>query len=515
MVHSVLSCDWCCLFCSVLFLTGQLQQGLQQKGKEIERKVSLTQKDKNKSQDRVEGITKRIEKLQAEANEIAAKKKVLSERVEQCRVAEAKARNGLPAKKKDQSDEDFVNLCLAKIEEKCKDLNAQIEASAGSASEERRLLKEVQRVRASKSNIPIYLQRHKALSEARQAEKRSERDLKSKEDFIATLRTELDELKGEIAALDGKVAVEDKPVKEALSTEEQQLTDRLNSLHAQLREASDNLRNNREKWYEDRREKKRKAEEKVAEKRAEEKARRAKEARERAVAEREERKSVIPYQKELGDLVSLLQYLDGLVEQEEAAKKAETAPAAAPATTVAAPQGLVPLKKKEEDDWGAFAANNKKSKGKASKPAQQTQQKSKFVVNFQSIEQFRKQGFTAPMSMEQVPATRAAVKAKLDALQAKSDAERAVTLQEIAKAEADEAAIVAKEKAEEEKAKAAAAAAAAAAAPAKPAEEAKDEKKDEKKENKKEEKKKEEKKPEEKKEDAAAKGDNKKKGGKK
>ncbi len=63
---------------------------------------------------------------------------------------------------------------------------------------------------------------------------------------------------------------ETKPVKEALTTEEQQLTEELNSLYAQLRSSKDGLNTNREKWYEARREKVRKQAEKQQARRDEE-----------------------------------------------------------------------------------------------------------------------------------------------------------------------------------------------------------------------------------------------------
>lgn len=200
------------------------------------------------------------------------------------------------------------------------------------------------------------------------------------------------------------------------------------------------------------------------------------EQRERAIAERAERKSVQPHGKEIADLTSLLQYLDGLLEAETKGECGVTRVAAfaraslmrpfcaanAAPVTAAAPAAAAPVAaaaKAEEDDWGAFAAKNKKTKAKAPQAAAPKKKGAKFVVNLQSMDQFSKQGFTAPMTLEAVPATRAAVKAKLDALVLKAEAEIKVIQEQIAKEEAEEARLVEKEKAE-------AAARAAAAAPA-------------------------------------------------
>ncbi len=154
-----------------------LQSQLHTKGKEIERKVNLTLKDKSKAEERVEQLKKRIEKLKSERSELTVSVppvgeiayscvrmtdrgrfaqnavKAAKDVVEQRRVAEAKAKNGLVKKKKLQTDEEFVNACLGDIERRVKELNAELEASAGSVSDERRLLKEVQRVRATKSQV--------------------------------------------------------------------------------------------------------------------------------------------------------------------------------------------------------------------------------------------------------------------------------------------------------------------------------------------------------------------------
>ncbi len=186
--------------------------------------------------------------------------------------------------------------------------------------------------------------------------------------------------------------------------------------------------------------------------------RRQLEQRERAIAERAERKSVQPHGKEIGDLTSLLQYLDGLLEAESKGEEWQLCisvgakndrlilfeiAAAAPATA-AAPVAAAPVAAAgkggaaEEDDWGAFAAKNKKSKAKAPAAAAPKKKGAKFVVNLQSMDQFSKQGFSAPMSLEAVPATRAAVKAKLDALVLKADAEIKVIQDQIAKEEAEE-----------------------------------------------------------------------------
>lgn len=432
-------------------LTTRCSQGaLHSKGKEIDRKVSHTLKDKGKASERLELLAKRIDKLKAERAELETSLRASKEVVEQRRAAESKAKSGLIKKKKTQTDEEFVNACLADIEARVKEINSELErGNLGSVTEERRLLKEVQRIRATKSQIPQYLQRSKALQEARAAEKRAERDLESKESFIATLLAEMDDIKHEIATLDGKEVAETKPVKEQLTSEEQQLTDELNKLYAQLREAKDGLNTNREKWYEARREKARKAVEKQQQKRDEFRAQRAKEARERAASARAERVSVVPYAKEMGDCESLLQYLDGLLEADK--PKSATEEVAAAPVAVAPPAGIVvkPAAPAVEDDWGSFAANNRKAKGGKGKAKKVNNQQPKFVMNLASMDQFTKQGFVPPMKMEDVPKTRELVKAKLDALQAKSTAERQVILDQIAKEEAEEARLQEKEKAAE------------------------------------------------------------------
>ncbi len=198
------------------------------KEKEIERKVKLTLKDKAKAEERVDGLLKRIEKLKHERDDLNVVLRQAMDLVEQRRQAETKAKAGLlRQRKKDQKDEDFVKSCYEAIELKCKELNAELEASGGSVTEERRILKEMQRVRATKQQIPLYLQRSKAAQDARVQLKRAEREVESKESFIKTLEEELSQLRAEIAALDGKEAVETKPVKESLTTEDQKLTDQV------------------------------------------------------------------------------------------------------------------------------------------------------------------------------------------------------------------------------------------------------------------------------------------------
>merc|ERR1712093_904391 len=116
---------------------------LHSKGKEVDRKVKLTLKDKNKAEERVEGLLRRIQKLKGELAELQAGLKGHLDLVEQRRQAESKAKQGLlRQRKKGQSDEEFVNSCLAAIDQRVKELNQELEQHAGSVAEERRILKE-------------------------------------------------------------------------------------------------------------------------------------------------------------------------------------------------------------------------------------------------------------------------------------------------------------------------------------------------------------------------------------
>ena len=236
-------------------------------------------------------------------------------------------------------------------------------------------------------------------------------------------------MKAEIAELDGKKEAETAPVKEALTTEEEQLTARLNELYAALRAAKDGLNENREKWYEARREKARKKQEAAAQRREEEQARRDAERKAAAQSARAERKAAIPYASEIRDCNMLLAYLDGLVSDNQAGDNNGAAAAAKPAGT-----GKKPIPT-EEDDWGSFATQKKKGRKNKNK-----QSKPKFSITLQDMEQFVKLGFSAPMTLEDVPVLREKVAAKADELTKKSAAEHASTLAEIAKEEAEEAA---------------------------------------------------------------------------
>ena len=428
-----------------------VQGQLHSKGKEIDRKVKLTVKDKNRAEERVQSLLRRIEKLKVERDQLSGGLKEHLDLVEQRRVAEAKAKNGLlRQRKKGQSDDEFVSSCLAAIEQRVKDLDHELEQNAGSVGDERRILKEMQRVRATKTQIPLYLQRSKAFQEARAACKRAERDVESKTSFIKTLEDELDNLRAEIAALDNKEEAESAPVKKALSTEEEVLTDQLNKLYADLRAAKDGLNENREKWYEARREKQRKNVEKAQQRREEEYARREAEKKAAAVAARQDKKSVVPYAKEIRDCNSLLAYLDGLAVKTDDKKSADKPKSDAedkPAADDKHPENAnqkgrgPPI---AEDDWAAFAKPKKKG-GRKNKNKQV-----KLSINLQSMDQFAKLGFPPPMSLEDVPALREQIAAKQAELQKKSDAERAEILAQIEKEEAEEARI------EKEKAAAAA-----------------------------------------------------------
>ncbi len=396
--------------------------------------MKLTLKDKTKAEERVEGLLKRIDKLKHERDELNQVLRQAMEVVEQRRQAETKAKAGLlRQRKKNQSDDEFVSSCVQAIEMRVKELNQELEASAGSVTQERQILKEMQRVRATKQQIPLYLQRSKAAQEARAQCKRAERDVEAKESFIKTLEEELKELRAEIAALDGKEAVEQKPVKEALTSEEQVLMDQLNGLYAQLRTTKDGLNENREKWYEARREKARKTQEKAHAKQEEERARREAERKKASLDERNEKKAEVPHAKEIRDCAALLAYLDGLLVVPVAAS---TAP-----TTGVAPSTVVVQRgpKIADDDWGNFAAGNKKGKKTASAAKIHDTKKAKFVINLQSMEQFAKLGFAPPMSLEQVPAVREQVAAKHAELVTKSELQRAQTLAKIAEEEAAEA----------------------------------------------------------------------------
>merc|ERR1712000_24187 len=81
---------------------------------------------------------------------------------------------------------------------------------------------------------------------------------------------------------------------------------------------------------------------------------------------------------------------------------------------------------------GTQKKKGRKNKNKQSKP--------KFSITLQDMEQFVKLGFSAPMTLEDVPVLREKVAAKADELTKKSAAEHASTLAEIAKEEAEEAA---------------------------------------------------------------------------
>jgi hypothetical protein len=248
--------------------------------------------------------------------------------------------------------------------------------------------------------------------------------VESKESFIQTLEDELAGLRAEIAALDGKETTEQKPEKDALSSEEQQLTDKLNGLYAMLRSTKDGLNENREKWYEARRTKKREAVEKAQARRDEEFARREAERKQIAADERNEKKNAIPYAKEIRDCGSLLSYLDGLVKPAGEANKTSSNSNNKKPAPRGPPAG--------EDDWGAFAVQKKK-KGKGAK------KNTKFTINLQSMDQFVQLGFPAPLSLEEVPGLREKVAAKLAEYKEKSEKEHAATLEVIAKEEAEEA----------------------------------------------------------------------------
>ena len=113
-------------------------------------------------------MLKRIEKLKKERDDLNVVLRQALEVVEQRRQAETKAKTGLlRQRKKNQTDEEFVTSCVQAIELRVKELNGELEASGGSVTEERRILKEMQRVRATKQQIPLYLQRSKAAQEAR------------------------------------------------------------------------------------------------------------------------------------------------------------------------------------------------------------------------------------------------------------------------------------------------------------------------------------------------------------
>ncbi len=225
----------------------------------------------------------------------------------------------------------------------------------------------------------------------------------------------------------------------------------MNNLYAQLRATKDALNENREKWYEARREKQRKAVEKAQQKRDEDNARREAERKKASLEERNEKKSVVPHAKEIRDCAALLAYLDDLIASSATAPAAAAAPAPAVAPAQRGP-------KIADDDWANFAPKKGKKNNNASKAEPK---KAKFVINLQSMEQFAKLGFAPPMSLEDVPKVRAEVAAKHDALVVKSEAERAAILAQIAAEEAAEAA-----SAPAAASTAAAAAPAAASAPA-------------------------------------------------
>lgn len=406
-------------------------------------------KDKSKVEERVESLLRRIEKLRQERDELAQVNAAAAEVVEQRRQAEAKAKTGLlRQRKKNQTDEEFVNSCLAAIDQKVKELNAELEASAGSVSDERRILKEMQRVRATKNQIPLYLQRSKALQEARAQGKRAERDLESKESFIKTLESELAELRAEVSALDGKEQAEQKPVKDALSTEEEQLTEELNNLYAQLRATKDGLNENREKWFAARHEKQRLAAEKVQQRKIEENAKREEERKKIEEEERQVKKLEVPYANEIRELKALLTYLDQLAQENEVKEEPRVTPAApAPAAAepkLTTPAGipanakvLVPGNRKplaQDDDWGTFASENKKGKKKNNdKPVKKTEKKAtKFVINLYSLEQFKKLGFDAPLSYEEIPKVRTQVAARHQEFLNKSSKEKQALMAQIA-----------------------------------------------------------------------------------
>jgi len=314
----------------------------------------------------------------------------------------------LAAEKKNAS-QSVKYFSLDEINKAIKELQTKQSTTSMSLSDEKKLLKEIDALTASKRLVAQIDSKNEAMKGAK----------KSREELNIAIDAKRKEVDAVYKLIDAQRKVVDeiqerhqstRSVIPGLVAERNGIRGQINSIKAVIREKRDEYRKANNAWFLYTRalriQKKMKYEE---EKKAREEAWAAKQ---KAIEEEEAKK--IPYEEEMGLCDYLVKYLDDTYVKTDAEKAAEKAAAVKKEEVVAVKEdpfaNFKPISKKDDEIYLKIGAGGKKLRKKGNK--KKVAEKEVFRLNVDTFEQFGLLNLNPPTSIEAVPASIEELKAK-------------------------------------------------------------------------------------------------------
>jgi len=347
-------------------------------------------------------------------------------------------------------DSKFYKINDERLQETIKTLESRLETETLSIAEEKIVVQDIKKTKAMKNNFAPYEKRANELKDAEIAFNREDRELKKKQEMVDEWTKQISELKNDLLHLEEKEKETKKQQeqekkqqeneKQKVTSERTTLENKLSDLLKELNQEKENLRINRDKWYESKRQDRNKKMDEFNNDRAEKRKEIEKEEKEKKLQTRLERKLTVPFEPEIAILQNLVTYLSEILSSNKVNEEKKD------------DENKQTEKKEEEEKKEEKKKKNRKmlvtskersmkifsfQKNLANKKRRKNNQRRKKATGkithtwdtFTRFEEF--QLGEAPITVSQIPAALEKVKQKLGEFQTKSVQEKTRILKEI------------------------------------------------------------------------------------
>lgn len=344
----------------------------------------------------VNKIRDELSRLRSKKGALISEKKSIRSRLDASRSASERL---FEDKKRTKDTMKFTTM--SEIEEELKRLQRKQETTSMSLMEEKRLIKEMDALQASKKLVAQLKNKETDLEDAREQRKLISAEIAAKDKEIDDVAAEIDQKSEALKKLSEK-ETDSRSNMQEMFKERDEIKKKLNDAHIDKNNVRQTFREANNKWYDYQRALR--AQRKMQ---MEEEKRKREEERLAWIKKKEEEEAKkIPYEEEMALCEYLADYLSKTYLKEAAAKeKEEEKKDSAMSLTDNPFAGMKPVNKKNDDEVYLKMGKGKKPRKKGKKQETAKSKKEPFTLNVDTFGQFGLLGLTPPTSHEMVEAS--------------------------------------------------------------------------------------------------------------